>query len=757
MAERIKGITVAINGDVTGLDKALRGVNKEIKSTQDQLKDVERLLKLDPTNTELLAQKQSLLSRQVEQTSAKLKELKHQKESVTADNTKYEEWQRSFSILQGQITKTEKELSSLEKAQKSLLSKGVAPDSEELLTVQQRIGDTKKTLESLKEQVNNTYEAMGRPISTEEYERLTREVIDTEQAAKAAEDAYRSFDPALQEVSVTADKLSGKLAKVSDATRGISTVAGGALVGIAGAAYSSVQRADDLNTMSKQTGFTTEELQKIQYAADVIDVELETVTSAMSKMKKNMDSTSSDVQEAWSRIGVSVRDASGNFRNSNDVFNDTLMALSRISNETERDTLAMSLFGRSADQLAGLIDDGGAAMRELGKQAEDLGLIMSQDTLDSLNAVNDQIDTLKAQASGALATSGAKALEALMPVISDLLDAGARILEWISSLDEGTIRLIVTVLAFVAAISPVAGILSSVFGAVSSITGALPGLISGVSAVTGGLDGLFSAVTSFVASNPIALIVAAIVALVALIAAKGDEIQAILQKLDDWLHNVFASDWTELFGPVLGEALNGLFANLENIWSDVKSVLDGIIDFIRGVFTGDWERAWNGVVEIFSGIIGLLGDIVKAPINGIIAILNSAIAGINTLIQGINSIEINIPDWVPILGGKSFSPDISEIEKIPYLANGGILSSGSAVVGEAGPELLTMAGGRAVVQPLTATLDSTGLADALKGVGGSGDVMVNIRFDGSLAQLGRILQPHVTAETARRGPSFSGR
>lgn len=759
MSTRVKGITVSINGDVTGLDKALKGVNSNISNTQSALKDVERLLKLDPKNTELLAQKQELLGRQVSATGKKLEELKKQKDSVTADNSKYEQWQKSFASIQTEISKAEKELAALEKTQKSMLAQGISPDSEELVTVQQRAEEARKRLEELGREANDTYEALGRPISTEQYERLTRETIAAEQAAKDAADAYKDFDPALQSVSVTAGKLSGALGKVADATKPLSALAGGALAGLAGAAYNSVTRADDLNTMSKQSGFTTDEIQKIQYASALVDVELETVMGAMTRMKKNMASTSADVQAAWAAIGVSVTDSAGNLRASNDVFNETLIALSQISNETERDTLAMELFGRSADQLAGLIDDGGAAMRELGAQAEELGLIMDQSTLDSLNAVNDQIDTLKAQADGTLATSGAQALEALMPVITQVLEAGGKLLEWVGSLDTDTLQLIVTILAVVAAISPVAGILSSVFGAISTISGALPALTSGLTTVTGGISTLFGKVTAFVAANPITLLIAAIVALVALIAVKGDEIQAILQKVDDFLQGVFAKDWTEVFGPVLGEALNGFFASLSNIWDGIKGIFNGIIDFIRGVFTGDWERAWSGVVEIFGGIFDLLVGIAKAPINIIISIINACISGINKMIQGLNKISIDVPDWVPVLGGKTLGFSVPEIGKIPYLAKGGVLSAGSAVVGEAGPELITMAAGRAVVQPLTATIDGGSLAKGLSdaGIGGGSEVTVSVRFDGSLAQLGRILQPHISAETARRGVSYTGR
>ena len=94
-------------------------------------------------------------------------------------------------------------------------------------------------------------------------------------------------------------------------------------------------------------------------------------------------------------------------------------------------------------------------------------------------------------------------------------------------------------------------------------------------------------------------------------------------------------------------------------------------------------------------------SIVKMPINGIIGLINAMIDGINWVIEKINTISFDVPDWIPFVGGQTWGFNLPTIGKIPYLAKGGILSQGSAVVGEAGPELLTMAGGRAVVQPLT--------------------------------------------------------
>ena len=118
----------------------------------------------------------------------------------------------------------------------------------------------------------------------------------------------------------------------------------------------------------------------------------------------------------------------------------------------------------------------------------------------------------------------------------------------------------------------------------------------------------------FIVSNPIAVIVAAVAAAVIAIGTKGDELQALLQKFDDWLQGVFAKDWSEVFGPVLGGILNGFLDTVKGIWDGLKQVFDGIIDFIRGVFTGNWERAWNGIKEIFSGVFDGIASIARSVI-----------------------------------------------------------------------------------------------------------------------------------------------
>lgn len=597
MAEKIRGITIELGGDASGLNKALKDVNGEISNTQKQLKDVERLLKLDPKNTELLAQKQKLLGDQIQNSSKKLETLK---------------------------------------------------------------------------QAQATMDANGVDKNSDQYMALQREIISTENEVKNLEAASKETSNAMSGIAQAADKVAKGAQKVADKTKVLSGAAAGALGAIGGLAYKTVQSADELATLAKQTGFSVEELQKFQYAADLVDVSVEDITGAATKLKKAVASDSKEL----AALGVKTKNADGSFRDINDIFYDTLAALGNIDNETERDAKAMAIFGKSADSLAGIVDDGGKQLKELGDEAEELGIIMSGETVDSLNEVNDSIDKLKAQAKARLAETGAKAMEVLTPVLEKVVGLLEKLFTWIGNLSEEQIQTIMTILAVVAAISPLASLIAKI----SSLIAYIPTILTTIGTAM-----------TWLMANPVALVIAGIVALVALIATKGDEIQAALQKLDDWLQGVFATDWTEIFGPVLGGILNGFFDVVKDVWDSIKGVFDGIIDFIRGVFEGDWERAWNGVKNIFSSIMGGLSKVFKTPLNAIISMINNIIDDINWLIGNINSL------------GSLLGFNIGTIAHIPMMAQGGVLEKGSAIVGEAGPELLTMQGSKAVVTPLTNT------------------------------------------------------
>lgn len=364
MASRIKGITIELNGDTTGLDKALKGVNGELNSTQKQLKDVDRLLKLDPTNTTLLAQKQRLLGEAVQQSANKLDTLR--------------EAQRQ---LDAQI-------------------------------------------------------AAGGEKNVAQYEALQREIAATEIQMRNFQEQSENLNKSAE----SAEKLEGGLKKAAAASGSLkvalAAAAAAAVTGLGRGAAELIAYSDELNTLAKQSGFTTAELQKMAYAADLVDVSQETIVSSARKLKTNMKSTSAEVTAAWDKIGVSVRNTDGSFRDSNAIFYETIEALARVSNETERDTLAMTLFGRSADDLAGIIDDGGEALKRFGDEAEAAGLILDESQLQSLNEINDELDLLKAKAKGTFGEVMATFLVENREEIDRIVESLANLLDWITVVSD---------------------------------------------------------------------------------------------------------------------------------------------------------------------------------------------------------------------------------------------------------------------------------------------------------------------------------
>lgn len=744
MADRIKGITVQIGGDTTGLSKALSGVNKQIKNTQNQLKDVEKLLKLDPTNTKLLEQKQRLLSGAVEETKNKLDSLKSAEKEVQQqfkdgiiDQSRMDAFNREMVAAQqafDDAKKKAKEFGGIVAQEMEIAGQKVKDVGEKIGEAGDKISGAGKKLAPVTAAITGAGAAstvlaskfetsMAKlatiadtsKLSTDEMRAQILEVsnqygIEASDIAEAAYSAISAGQDTEKAVQFVADSMQLAKAGFTDSATSIDTLT--TIMNAYGDASGSAADISNRLIVAQNLGKTTvaelgSSMGKVIPTAAMYGVNLDNLASAYVTTTKN---------------GIATAE-------STTYINGMLNELGKSGN-TVSDTLKKKT-GKSFKEL---MDDGQSLSDVLAivqQAAEDSGKSMadmfsSQEAAKAAATITQHADDFTS-AMDAMAESSGKTAEAfatvdntteaakeklitsaqnmaitfgdmLIPVVKDVIGYAQQIVNWLNSLDEGQKQTIIQVLAVVAALSPallvfgkvvtVTGNIVSGVGMVVKIAGSLVGFITGtaVPGITGALTTLFA----FLAANPVIAIIlaitAAIIALVALVGTKGDEIQALLQKVDDFLQAVFATDWTNVFGPVLGTALNLFFSNVKNVWDHVKQVLDGIIDFIRGVFTGDWERAWTGVKEIFAGIFDGLKAAAKAPLNAIIRLVNAAISGINGVIHTINKLP---------------GVNIGEIGRIPYLAKGGILSRGSAVVGEAGPELLTINQGHAVVQPLT--------------------------------------------------------
>ena len=579
-SSKIRGITIQIGGDTTGLDKALKKVDSTIKETQDDLKAVNKALKLDPKNTELLAQRQRLLADAVSKAADKLKTLKEAQKQAA------EQFKRG-------------------------------------------------------------------EISEEQYNALSIEVGKAEAALKAAKEAAADFNDECKRVSREA-------ADVANATRGISIAGAATVATIATAAVKTAEWADELLTLSQQTGISTEQLQKFQYASDLVDVSVESMTGALAKMTRQLGG---EGEEKFRALGVATRDANGALRDSELIFYDVLAALGRVGNETERDVLAMEIFGKSANELAGIIDDGGAALKAYGDEAERNGSIVENELVESMGAFQDKIDQFKASALPELLKAGGAAIEALTPLLESLVGVLTGFLQIIGSIDPTLLQVVVTLGLFAASLSPIAHGISMVGTAISA-------LVSG-KALAGMVD----------------------------------------------LMNTFGGKATVVVA-LLG-MLVALIMQISNAWGDMSG----------------WEKAisvMGALVVAATAAAIALGAVQSAASMGIAAA--AIVAGVVAITAAVNSATKRAEQnqLTQQRGG------------IPMMATGGVLSSGSAIVGEAGPELLTMQGGRAVVQPLTNNYTTNYNTS-------SQPLQVNIQLDGQT--MARALVSPMSQQMALAGGS----
>ena len=498
MAGKIAGITIELNADASGLQSALKGISKTLKTTQNNLKDINKLLKFNPGNVELLTQKQ-----------------KNLKNAIDA---------------------------------------------------------TKKKLEALKEEQKNVEKG------SEQWDKLQREIIETENNLSQLQSEYRSFGSVAKQVVQAAGQkmqdFGGKIEDVGRKFAPVSKAAAGLLTSMGALGYKAVTAADDLNTLAKQTGLTTEEIQKMQYAADLIDVSFDDIAGALKKMKPKM----TDSNKTFKQLGVSVKDADGNLRSATDVFYDSIVALSKIENETLRDQIAMELFGKSADSLAGIIDDGGAALKAYSDEAEELGMIMDQETLDSLNAVNDAIDQMKARLRGSALKLGAKIAEMAAPLVEKVAAAIEKVVAWLDKLTPEQLKLIATIAGVLAVVSPLLIIVGKIVTGIGFLITAIGALLS-----------------------PIGLVVVAITALIAAGVAlykNWDKVKAVGREL---VKSTVAG-WQQLKKDVVNAA-NNIKTSVVSAWNNLKTRVITIVTNIKTSAVNTWNTLKSSVVNTVNNLV----------------------------------------------------------------------------------------------------------------------------------------------------------
>lgn len=441
----------------------------------------------------------------------------------------------------------DKELKQVDKALKfNPTSVDLWRQKQQILT--QKLEQTKDKLELLKK-AQADMDARGVDKNSEEYRKLQREIIETESKVKTFTGQLRKIGNVnLRATSEQFKEMGNKLTSAGQAMQGLSMAAAAVAASIGAITVKSAKWADDISTMSKVYHIGTGELQKYSAAADLVDVSVETIAKSHTKLEKSMSSAAKGTganADAFTKLGISVTNADGSLRDGDAVWQETIAALGNMTNETERDALAMQLMGKSAAELNPLIEDGGETYKNLADTLAKYDLdFIDQDTLNQANAFNDSLDTIKAVGMVAFQQLGTTLAAYLAPAMEKVVDLVGRLASWFGNLSPQTQALIAALTGVVAILAP----LLIGFGKVAFAISSIISLVGTVGPVIAGLAG------------PIGIAVAVIGALVAagiFLYKNWDTIKAKAKALKDNLVRIF----------------NQVKAKVVSIWNSIKTAI----------------------------------------------------------------------------------------------------------------------------------------------------------------------------------------
>ena len=302
-------------------------------------------------------------------------------------------------------------------------------------------------------------------------EKLNGQLKEADDNIKAADKDTKSFGDEIRGLASTLGiTVSPAVEKIAKKFDGVNASVGNAILGIGAIASAFIKCsvdvakfADDLENLSSTTGIATDDLQKLQYAAGFVDVSLDTMTGSMTKLTQTMSKArdgSKESEEAFKKLHIRITDSRGALRDSNDVFYETIDKLGKIKNETERDALAMKIFGKSAKELNPLIEAGSKKLKELGIEAENLGVIMGEEDIEKASAFNDALESLDKTTDSLKNSLGM----ALVPILTSLFEA-------LSKIPVEVLKTIVVLASAIASILLIVKAIKSVTDTGKAITG----------------------------------------------------------------------------------------------------------------------------------------------------------------------------------------------------------------------------------------------------------------------------------------------
>ena len=584
MANKIKGITIEIGGDTQKLTKALEGVNKQSRDLQGELKQVERLLKLDPKNTELLAQKQELLSKAISNTKEKLETLKEAERQVQQQFERGEIGEEQYRAIQREVIQTEQQLKNLEQQLKNTNNswKEAAENLEKFGNKAKNIGEgmTKKV----------TLPILGAGAAS------FKMAADIQDAVGATEQIYKDAANAVKE---WADSLDPAYGIAEGEALEYANMMGSLLQNIGGLteeeaakqAQTLVQLAGDLTAMF---GGTTQDA-------------VRALTGALKGNNTMLDN-----------YGMAVNDA---------MIKTKAFEMGIYSGKGE-----MDLATKQAATLALIMEQTGAAQGQAAREADGAS--------GSMRALVTEIKNLSTDIGEVLLPVITPFIQRLRDIIGAFGELSPGAQKVIIAL-AGIAAAIGPLLLIVGQISLGLSSLIGLFGGTAAAAAGTAAAATGATAATGGLSAVIGALT-----GPIGIAIAAIAAIVAILVhlwKTNEEFRGNVKQIWEQIKEIFsvAMNFIKQIVTTIYEAIKNFWQQnseqikgiteavwntIANIVNSIMNIIKGILDVFIGIFTGDWERfgqglktiwegLWNGIKAIIDGVFNVIKNLVQIFIN----------------------------------------------------------------------------------------------------------------------------------------------
>ena len=690
MASRIQGITVEIGGDTTKLQTALKGVNSSIKSTQQQLKDVNSLLKLDPGNTELLAQKQKLLSEAVGETKEKLAALKTAAEQANTALENGEISQSQYDALQREIIETEQNLRSLEAQanQSATALQKIGATGEKLKTVGDNISSagekmlpataavtglgtaavtTAANFESSMSQVQATMGITKDSMSTVNGESVnTMNALSNLAKEMGSKTAFSASECAealnylalagynTQEMTDTLPTVLNlaaagglDLASASDMVTDAMSALG---LGVSDAETMVDQMSKTASTTNTSVAQLGEGILTIGATAKSVKGGTAELNTALGILANNgikgaeggthlrniilsLQNPTDKAADAMKTLGVDVYDSQGNMRSMNDILGDLNKSMDGMTSE-EKANIISTIFNKTdLSSVNALLANTGDTWDSLQQSITDSGGAAQQMADTQLDNLQGQLTILKSALEGLAISFG----ELLMPAIKSIVTAVQGFVDKLNSMDEGTKKVIVTIALIVAAIGPVLIVIGKVISAVGTIMTIVPKIAGVINTV----KTAFMALNTTMLANPIFLIIAAIAALVAAFIYLWNNCDGFRQFwIDLWenVKQVAITVWNAIkaFFSQVWEAIKTIFSTVFEVIKTLvttyfnlyKTIIETVINVIKTVIT----TVWNAIKGVFTTVFNVIKTLVTTYFNIYKTIIQTVLTVIKTVI-----------------------------------------------------------------------------------------------------------------------------